>query len=130
MRGGEKVLLELLTLFPTADIFTLLWNRGSVAEEIESRILRTSFLQNLPRAATAYRYYLPLFPAAIRALDLSEYNLVISSSHAVAKAVRVPAGALHVSYIHTPMRYLWDASGDYFQFGRGNSRRLHPIGNA
>ena len=119
MRGGEKVLLELVRLLPEADIFTLLWNRGSVAPEIESRVRGVSFLHKLPRAARAYRYYLPFFPAAIRSLDLTGYDLVISSSHAVALAARVPEGARHISYVHTPMRYLWDARADYFQVGRG-----------
>lgn len=119
MRGGEKVLLELLRLFPSADVATLLWKRGSVSPEIEARVRQTSFLDRLPRGTNAYRYYLPLFPAAVRSLDLSDYDLVISSSHAVAKGARVPTGAMHVSYVHTPMRYLWESSADYFQFGRG-----------
>ncbi len=119
MRGGEKVLLELVRLLPEADVFTLLWNRGSVAPEIERRVRATSFLQKLPFIATAYRNYLPLFPAAIRSLDLGGYDLVLSSSHAVAHAAPVPPGARHISYVHTPMRYLWDARADYFQFGRG-----------
>ena len=119
MRGGEKVLLELVRLLPQADVFTLLWNRGTVSPEIERRVRATSFLQRLPRAATAYRNYLPLFPAAIRSLDLTGYDLVLSSSHAVAHAARVPSGARHISYLHTPMRYLWDARADYFRFGRG-----------
>ena len=119
MRGGEKVLLELVRLFPDADVFTLVWKRRSVAPEIERRVRATSFLDRWPRAGTAYRNYLPLFPAAIRSLDLSGYELIISSSHAVAKGVRVPPGAVHVSYIHTPMRYLWDFGSDYFAFGAG-----------
>ena len=119
MRGGEKVLLELCRLFPSCEIYTLLWNRGSVHPEIERRVRRTSFLQNLPRAATGYRNYLPLFPAAVRSLKVRDADLVISSSHAVAKGVRVPTGVPHVSYIHTPMRYLWDDTDSYFQAGRG-----------
>ena len=119
MRGGEKVLLELVRLLPEADLYTLLWNRGSVVPEMEARVRGTTFLQNLPRAARAYRYYLPLFPAAIRSLDLRGYDVILSSSHAVAKSVRVPEGAVHVSYVHTPMRYLWDTRADYFRFGRG-----------
>jgi glycosyltransferase involved in cell wall biosynthesis len=119
MRGGEKVLLELVRLLPEADVFTLLWNRGSVAGEIEARVRRESFLGRLPRARTAYRYYLPLFPAAVRSLDLTGYELVLSSSHAVAHAAVAPPRARHICYMHTPMRYLWDARGDYFRFGRG-----------
>ena len=119
MRGGAKVLLELVRLLPEADLYTLLWNRGSVAPEIEAQVRGTTFLQNLPRSSSAYRYYLPLFPAAIRSLDLGGYDVILSSSHAVAKSVRVPEGAVHVSYVHTPMRYLWDMGADYFQFGQG-----------
>jgi glycosyltransferase involved in cell wall biosynthesis len=119
MRGGEKVLAELVRLMPSADIFTLLWNRGSVAQEIEARVRQVSFLERLPRSSAAYRAYLPLFPAAIRSLDLSGYDLIFSSSHAVAKSVRVPPGCLHLSYVHTPMRYIWHARADYFRFGRG-----------
>ncbi|MBI3665502.1 MAG: glycosyltransferase [Acidobacteria bacterium] len=119
MRGGEKVLAELLRLFPGADVFTLVWKPGSVAPQIETRVKQVSFLQKLPRASAVYRYYLPLFPTAVRSLDLHGYDLILSSSHAVAKGIRVPPSAVHVSYIHTPMRYLWDSSEDYFQFGSG-----------
>src|SRR5262249_31532353 len=128
MRGAEKVLLELLHLIPSADVFTLLWKRGSVAPEIEGRVRKTSFLDHLPWATEAYRYYLPLFPAAIRSLDLAGYHLILSSSYAVAKGVRVPSGAVHASYIHTPMRYLWDISTDYFQFGRGKLWKRAALG--
>jgi hypothetical protein len=128
MRGGEKVLLELVRFFPAADVFTLLWKRDSVSPEIEARVRQTSFLDRLPGAARTYRYYLPLFPRAIRSLDLAGYDLVVSSSHAVAKGVRVAAGAVHVSYIHTPMRYLWESSDDYFQFGRGRWWKRSALG--
>jgi glycosyltransferase involved in cell wall biosynthesis len=74
----------------------------------------TSFVQRLPGAATQYRRYLPLFPAAVRGFDLTGYDLVISLSHCAAKAVRRPPGALHVSYCFSPMRYVWDLYDDYF----------------
>ncbi len=119
MRGGEKVLLELCRLFPKARIYTLLWNRGTVHPEIEQRVAASSFLQRLPRASSAYRLYLPLFPRAIRSLSIKDADLVISSSHAVAKGVGIPNGIPHVSYVHTPMRYLWDDTNSYFQFGPG-----------
>ena len=121
MRGGERVLLELCRLFPTATVHTLLWNRGSVHPEIEARVRQTSFLQKLPGAAGGYRRYLPLFPTAARSLAVNGADLVISSSHAVAKGVPVAAGVPHVSYVHTPMRYLWDETGSYFQFGNGGA---------
>ncbi len=119
MRGGEKVLAEFIRLLPDADVFTLVWKRGNVTAEIEKRVHGVSLLDKLPLARQAYRYYLPLFPIAARSLDLSGYDLVISSSHAVAKGVCVPAGATHISYIHTPMRYVWDNREDYFRFGSG-----------
>ncbi len=119
MRGGEKVLLELVRLFPEAELYTLLWKPGSVSREIEARIKGVSFLQRLPRAGEAYRYYLPLFPAAVRSFDLRGYDLVLSSSHAVAMGAAVPPDALHVCYMHTPMRYLWDTRASYFHFGPG-----------
>ena len=118
MRGGEKVLLTLARLFPDAPIFTLLHVKGSVHEELEAREIRTTFVQHLPGAERRYRSYLPVFPAAARSLDLRGFDLVVSSSHCVAKGVRVPKGALHVCYSHTPMRYVWDRFDDYFGPGR------------
>ncbi len=118
MRGGEKVLLSLARLFPDAPVFTLLHVKGSVAPELEARDVRTSFVQRLPAAASRYRHYLPLFPAAAESLDLSGFDLVVSSSHCVAKGVRPSPGALHVCYCHTPMRYVWDRYDDYFGPGR------------
>jgi glycosyltransferase involved in cell wall biosynthesis len=114
MRGGEKVLLSLLRLFPDAPIFTLLHVRGSVDPEIEAREIRTSFLQRFPGVKRRYRHYLPLFPAAAESLDLAGYDLVLSSSHCAAKGVRPAPGALHLCYCHTPMRYVWDRYDDYF----------------
>src|SRR3989441_2630119 len=114
MRGGERCLEVFAELFPAADLFTLLHVPGSVAPAIERRRITTSFIQRLPAAATRYRQYLPLFPAAIARFDLRDYDLVLSSSHCVAKGVRVGPGALHVSYCYTPMRYVWDLYDDYF----------------
>jgi glycosyltransferase involved in cell wall biosynthesis len=118
MRGGEKVLRSLLRMFPDADIFTLLHVKGSVAAEIEARPIHTSFVQRLPGVARHYRRYLPLFPAAIGSLDLSGYDLVISSSHCVAKGAKRGQDALHVCYCFTPMRYVWDRYDDYFGPGK------------
>jgi glycosyltransferase involved in cell wall biosynthesis len=114
MRGGERCLEVFCELFPEADLFTLLHVPGSVSETIERRRVTTSFIQRLPGAAESYRNYLPLFPAAVGRFDLRGYDLVLSSSHAVAKGVRVPPGALHVCYCFTPMRYVWDLYGEYF----------------
>jgi glycosyltransferase involved in cell wall biosynthesis len=114
MRGGERVLEVLCDLYPDADILTLLHRPGTVSPAIERHRIRTSFIQQLPFAATRYRHYLPLFPWAIERFDLGGYDLVISSSHCAAKAVVPPAAARHVCYCHSPMRYAWDQFDAYF----------------
>ncbi len=127
MRGGERCLEVFCELFPDADLFTLLHVPGSVAPVIERRRVVTSFIQRLPNAARAYRRYLPLFPAAVSRFDLRGYDLVLSSSHAVAKSARVPPGALHVCYCFTPMRYVWDLYDEYFGRPAGRlTRALMP----
>jgi glycosyltransferase involved in cell wall biosynthesis len=118
MRGGEKVLASLARLFPDATVFTLLHVKGSVEPEIEAHEIRTSFLQHAPGVASRYRHYLPLFPLAVERFDLRGFELVISSSHCVAKGVRPAPGAWHLCYCHTPMRYVWDRYDDYFGPGR------------
>lgn len=118
MRGGEKVLEAILELFPSADVYTLFHIRGSVSPKIEAHAIRTSVLQPIVRAAGDYRRMLPLFPLAVEQWDLSQYDLVVSSSHCVAKGVRPALSAPHVSYCHTPMRYIWDRFDDYFPRSR------------
>jgi glycosyltransferase involved in cell wall biosynthesis len=118
MRGGERVLERIARMFPGAPIHTLVWNRGSVSAELESHPIHTSFLQHLPGASANYRWFLPLFPRAIESFDLSGYDAVVSTSHAVAKGARARAGAFHLSYIFTPMRYVWDLEHVYFPQGR------------
>src|SRR4051812_44053187 len=103
MRGGEYVLEAIIEMFPNADLFTLISLPDKVSPAIAARPIRASWLQRLPRAAEKYRSYLPLMPAAIASLDLSGHDLVVSSSHCVAKGVAKPAGAVHVSYVHAPM---------------------------
>ena len=119
MRGGEKVLEVLCELFPDATLFTLLHRKGTASPPIERMAIRTSFIQHLPFSASNYQRYLPLFPAAIRSFDLTGYDLVVSSSHAVAKGIRAPSAESHLCYCYTPMRYIWDQYEDYF--GRGRS---------
>jgi glycosyltransferase involved in cell wall biosynthesis len=119
-RGGERVLAALCGLYPQADLFTLVHVPGSCGEVIEARRITTSFLQRLPRATTHWRHYLPLFPAAIERLDLRGYDLVVSTSHAVAKGCRPAPSAVHVAYVHTPMRYVWDQFDAYFGPGRAS----------
>lgn len=113
MRGGEKVLEQLLRLHPDAPIYTLVHERGSVSELIESAEIHTSFIQRLPSRA-AYRWYLPLFPLAIKRLHPGPVDLVFSSSHCAAKAIITEPETLHLCYCHTPMRYAWDQFDAYF----------------
>ena len=129
-RGGEQVLLSLARLFPDAPIFTLLHVKGSLPEELESRTIRTSFIGKLPFARRLYRHYLPLFPLAVRGLDVRSFDLVVSSSHCVAKSVTPGPQARHISYCHTPMRYVWDRFDDYFgpaRVGRLGSAALRVM---
>lgn len=120
MRGGERCLEVFCELFPDAPIYTLLHVPGSVSAVIERHPIVTTPLQHLPLVERLYRYYLPLFPAAVRTFDLTGHDLILSSSHCVAKGVRVPPGACHISYIHTPMRYVWDQFPQYFGPGRSS----------
>ncbi|KPJ93131.1 MAG: hypothetical protein AMS18_05995 [Gemmatimonas sp. SG8_17] len=120
MRGGEKVLEVCCELYPDARIHTLLHLEGTVSRTIESHPVSTSFVQHLPFTRRSYRHYLPLFPLAAETLDVGHVDLVLSSSHCVAKNVRVPAGACHIAYIHTPMRYVWDQYDAYFGPGRAS----------
>jgi len=117
MRGGERVLESLCRLYPRADVFTLRYDRRNLSPEITSHTVTASFVDRIARALplgrAGFRMLLPLFPAAIESFRLDGYDLVISSSHAVAKGARPPAGALCVSYVHSPMRYVWEAEGAY-----------------
>lgn len=112
--GAEKVLERMVECFPRADIFTIvdfLEDRTCV----KNRPVYTSFIQKLPFARTRYRSYLPLMPLAIEQLDLSAYDLILSSSYAVAKGVLVGPDQLHVSYVHSPIRYAWDLQHQYLK---------------
>ena len=120
MRGGEKCLEIICKLYPTADLFTLLHVPGKVSSIIESHRIQTSFIQNLPFAKSKYRYYLPLMPFAIERFDLREYDLILSSSHCVAKSVKPGPKSLHICYCHTPMRYIWDQFDQYFGTGKSS----------
>ena len=124
MRGGEKVLVQLARIFPAAPIYTLFHFPGTVSAELERHPIHTSFLQNLPGARRHYRTYLPLFPAAVEDFDLSAFDLVISSSHCVAKGVIPAPDAVHVCYCHSPMRYAWDQEHVYFPRRRGPAARV------
>jgi len=114
--GSERVLREILDIFPQADLFALV---DQPDEELKTAIPRrataTSFLQRLPRPRRWLRYYVPLMPLAVEQLDVSAYDIVVSSSHAVAKGVITGPHQLHLSYVHTPMRYAWDLQHEYLR---------------
>lgn len=112
--GSERVVERILHLFPRADLFTLVdFLPAADRQFLADTKITTSFLQRLPLARRHYAKYLPLMPLAIEQFDLSGYDLVISSSHCVAKGVLTAADQLHVSYVHTPMRYAWDLHHQY-----------------
>ncbi|OGO62031.1 MAG: glycosyl transferase family 1 [Chloroflexi bacterium RBG_19FT_COMBO_49_13] len=114
--GSERVVEQILNLYPDADLFSLVdflpkEQRGF----IQDKPVKTSFIQHLPLARQKFRYYLSLMPLAIEQFDLSSYDLVITSNHAVAKGVLTGPGQLHLSYIHSPIRYAWDMQHAYLQ---------------
>ena len=114
--GAEKVLKAIYEIYPNSDIFTLVKNKENLKGTLlENANIETSFIQKLPFAKTKYRNYLPFFPIAIEQFDLSSYDVVISSSHAVAKGVLTNANQLHISYVHTPIRYAWDLYSHYLK---------------
>jgi glycosyltransferase involved in cell wall biosynthesis len=114
--GSERVVEQMLTLYPKADLFSLVeFLPPELRLFIHHKPVQTSFLQRLPFAKTKFRHYLPLMPLAIEQFDLSDYDLVLSSSHAVAKGVITRADQLHISYVHTPIRYAWDLQQQYLK---------------
>lgn len=118
-RGGEKVLHALHELYPDAVIFTNVYDPEATPSFAKAEV-RTSFVQNLPFAKKNYQAYLPLMPAALEALDLSEFDLVISSESGPAKGVLAAPNATHLCYVHSPMRYVWNMYSDYM-------RRSNPL---
>jgi glycosyltransferase involved in cell wall biosynthesis len=114
MRGGEKVLEALAEIFPGAKIYTLFCDRKRLSPVLQQMTIKTSFLQYWPGIRHCYRWLLPILPLAIRSLRIEEADLVISSSHCVAKGISIPPQAYHLCYCHTPMRYLWGFEEEYF----------------
>ncbi|GLQ30280.1 glycosyltransferase family 4 protein [Litoribrevibacter albus] len=114
--GAEKVLEQILIQYPNADIFTLVdFLPEHEREWLKDAKVTTSFIQRLPFAKNKYRNYFPLFPIAIEQFDLSEYELIISSSYSVAKGVITGPDQTHVSYCHSPARYAWDLQAQYLK---------------
>lgn len=114
--GSDKVVKAIMDVFPDADVYTLVANKD-VCDElgIEWKKVRTSFIQKLPFGASKHRMYLPLFPFAVEQFDLRGYDVVISSSHCVAHGVLTKADQLHISYCHSPIRYVWDMYNEYLE---------------
>jgi glycosyltransferase involved in cell wall biosynthesis len=126
--GSEQVLVELLEMFPAAELFTSVYDPAPWPEQITGRRVHASFLNRLPGARRHYPKLLPLMNRAFRSFDLSGFDLVLSSSHACAKNVRKQPGALHVCYCHTPMRYAWEEgflAGE--EVGRATRILLPPL---
>lgn len=114
--GAERVLKNILEVFPNADVFTLIdFIDRNEASFINQHKVYTSFIQKLPLARKYYRHYLPLMPIAIEQFNLTGYDLVISSSFAVAKGVITAVDQIHISYVHSPMRYAWDLQFQYLK---------------
>lgn len=114
--GAEKFLYEILNCYPEADLFSVIdFMDEEYRELLHHKTVKTTFIQKLPFAKTKYRSYLPLMPLAIEQLDVSDYDLVISSSHAVAKGVITGPNQVHLSYVHSPMRYAWDLQHQYLR---------------
>jgi glycosyltransferase involved in cell wall biosynthesis len=114
--GAEKFLSHLINCFPEADLFAVVdFIPNKDRDFILNKPVKTTFIQKMPFAKRRYRHYLPLMPIAIEQLDLSAYQLIISSSHAVAKGVITGPDQLHISYVHSPMRYAWDLQHQYLR---------------
>ena len=112
--GAERVLEQILILYPGGDLYSLIdFLPIDERYHILGKKAQTSFIQKLPFARANYRNYLPIMPFTIERFDLSQYDLILSSSHAVAKGVRTRPGQLHICYCHTPMRYAWDLREQY-----------------
>lgn len=115
--GAEKVVEQMLHLFPQADLFAVHADTETVRSTnfLRGKVVRSSFISKLPRANKSYRAYLPLMPLAVEQFDLSAYDVVISSAHAVSKGVLTGPDQLHISYVHSPIRYAWDMQHQYLR---------------
>ena len=114
--GAEHVIEQMFRVFPEADLYSVIdfIDKGKRAFLLD-KTAKTTFIQKLPQARKKYRRYLPLMPLAIEQLDLSGYDVVISSSYAVAKGILLGPDQLHISYVHSPIRYAWDLQNQYLE---------------
>lgn len=118
MGGAERIIKIFHELFPEAPIYTCVYNEEKMSSEFHSMNIRTTFIQKMPFGKSKYQVYLPLMPMAFEQLNLSEYDMVISSSSSCAKGVITRSNTLHICYCHTPMRYAWDF---YFEYLKGKN---------
>jgi glycosyltransferase involved in cell wall biosynthesis len=125
--GSEDVVIELLKMFPSAELFTTVYDPSPWPASIKERPVHASFLNRIPGAVRHYPKLLPLMNRAFRSFDLSGFDLVLSSNHACAKNVRTPPGALHVCYCHTPMRYAWEEGFLEGEVGRMTRLLIRPL---
>jgi len=124
--GSERVVESFTNIWPEANVFALVDFLNDEQRELilKGNKANTSFIQKLPFAKTNHRYYLPLFPSAIERLDLSSYDIIISSSHAVAKGIKKKENQMHITYCHSPMRYAWDQAEHYLYGFKGITAKL------
>ena len=127
MRGGEKVLELLAAGFPAAPLYCLLHKPGAVSDAITRRTIHTSVLQHVPGVFKHYRYLLPTFPLAMRTLGRVDADLLISTSHCAAKALRTTPRTRHLCYCFTPMRYAWTFHDEYFGASKLKQAVLAPM---
>ncbi|AGO54447.1 MULTISPECIES: glycosyltransferase family 4 protein [Serratia] len=114
--GAERVIKEFIDLYPDADLYSVVdFLSDESRAQFAGKHAETTFVQNLPKAKTGYQKYLPLMPLAIEQLDVSKHDLILSSSHAVAKGVLTGPDQLHISYVHSPIRYAWDLQHQYLR---------------
>lgn len=114
MRGGEKVLEKICEIYSDAPLYTMIHISGCVSSAIESRPIYKSLLQYIPCGIKFYRHFLPIMPLLAKGINLKKYDMIISTSHCVAKNIKPSKSGMHICYCHTPMRYIWDMFDDYF----------------
>ena len=121
--GAERVIKEFLDIFPESELYSIVdFLQPEARNELHGKNAVTSFIQNLPKSKKNYQKYLPLMPLAIEQLDVSSHDIILSSSHAVAKGILTGPDQLHISYVHSPIRYAWDLQHQYLReagFNRG-----------
>src|SRR5438270_178631 len=115
LAGGERVVDAIASMFPTADVFTLFLDERKLPLGLRKHKITASFLNRTPGARSAHRHFLPFYPLAVEMLDLSGYDLVITSDSGPMKGVLTDPHSTHICYCHSPMRYLWDGHSAYLR---------------